>query len=346
MRLLRESQPSDPYGSALVRSRLAKILAPLVLLIVAGVLGYEWIEGWSFLDSLYMVAITLGTVGFSEVHPLSDGGRVFTIFLVAGGVGLVTFTVGMVTRMIIEGELRMILGRRRAMSKIKNLKDHYIINGYGRIGSLVASEFQKKPLPFVVIERNEQKVLALPQEFPVLHGDGTEEEVLLQAGIERARGLVTVLHSDADNLFVTLTARDLNPKLFIIARYEEPRSEMKLLRAGADKVISPYIIGGTRMAMAVLKPAVIDFIELATQTESLGLQMEEVLLAGGSRLIGVPLASTEIRSKLDTIIVAIKRKGGHMEFNPSASSTLEEGDKLIAIGEREQLGRLEAMARR
>lgn len=317
----------------------------MALLVAVGVLGYEWIEGWGFLDSLYMVVITLGTVGFSEVHPLTDAGRVFTIFLVVGGVGLVTYTVGVVTRLIIEGELQQILGRRRAMSKIKNLRDHYIINGYGRIGSLIASEFQKRPVSFVVIERNEQKVLALPQDFPIIHGDGTEEEVLQQAGIERARGLVTVLHSDADNLFVTLTARDLNPKLFIIARYEEPRSELKLLRAGADKVISPYIIGGTRMAMAVLKPAVIDFIELATQTESLGLQMEEVFLAPGSPLIGVPLASTEIRSKLDTIIVAIKRKTGHMEFNPSAGSVLEEGDKLIAIGERDQLTRLEDMAR-
>jgi voltage-gated potassium channel len=231
------------------------------------------------------------------------------------------------------------------MTKIRGLKDHYIICGFGRIGSLVASEFQRRPMPFVVIERNEQKILALPQDYPIVHGDGTEEEVLLQAGIERAKGLVTVLHSDADNLFVTLTARDLNPNLFILARYEEPKSEMKLLRAGADKVLSPYIIGGTRMAMAVLRPAVIDFIELATQTESLGLQMEEVLLTEDSPLVGLPLVGTDIRSRLDIIIVAIKRKSGHMEFNPSAGSVLQEGDKLIAIGERGQLSRLEEMAR-
>jgi voltage-gated potassium channel len=316
-----------------------------VALLSLGVSGYEWIEGWGFLDSLYMVVTTLATVGYGEVHPLSRAGRVFTIFLVVGGVGLVTYTVGTVTRMIIEGELQTFMGRRRAMTKIRGLKDHYIICGFGRIGSLVASEFQRRPMPFVVIERNEQKILALPQDYPILHGDGTEEEVLLQAGIERAKGLVTVLHSDADNLFVTLTARDLNPNLFILARYEEPKSEMKLLRAGADKVLSPYIIGGTRMAMAVLRPAVIDFIELATQTESLGLQMEEVLLTEDSPLVGLPLVGTDIRSRLDIIIVAIKRKSGHMEFNPSAGSVLQEGDKLIAIGERGQLSRLEEMAR-
>ncbi|MBI5014552.1 MAG: potassium channel protein [Deltaproteobacteria bacterium] len=345
MRLVRESQPSAVLAFPGAGSRLVTIVALLVALIFGGVAGYEWIEGWGFLDSLFMVVITLGAVGYNEVHPLSPAGQVFSMVLIVGGVGLVTYTVGTITRMIIGGELQSLMGRRRAMSKIRSLKDHYIICGYGRIGSLIASEFARRPIPYVVIERNEQKVAALPQDFPILHGDSTEEEVLLEAGIARAKGLVTVLHSDADNLFVTLTARDLNPKLFILARYEEPRSEMKLLRAGADKVLSPYIIGGTRMAMAVLRPAVIDFIELATQTESLGLQMEEVLLTEDSPLVGLPLVDTDIRAKLDIIVVAIKRKSGHMEFNPSAGSLLQEGDRLIAIGERGQLSRLEEIAR-
>jgi voltage-gated potassium channel len=208
----------------------------------------------------------------------------------------------------------------------------------------VAREFAHRPLPFVVIEGDESVVSRIPQEYPVVAGDATEEEVLHAAGIDRARGLVAVLPSDAANLFVTLTARDLNSELFIIARYEDPRTESKLLRAGADRVASPHVIGGTRMAMAVIRPAVIDFIELATQSESLGLQMEEVLVVEGSRLAGVALIDSHIRSDLDIIIVAIKKKSGHMEFNPSASTVFEEGDRLIAIGERDQLRRLEGAA--
>ncbi|GAB4258693.1 MAG: potassium channel protein [Deferrisomatales bacterium] len=327
------------------RPHLFRILFLLVGILVSGTLGYRWIEGWPWEDSLYMVVITLSTVGYGEIHELGPEGRLFTMFLVVAGVGLVTYAVGTITRMVVEGELQTLLGRRRAMSKIRKLKDHYILCGFGRIGSLVAREFERRPLPFVIVEKDENKVVRIPERYPVVVGDATEEEVLIQAGIERARGLVTVLHSDAENLFVTLTARDLNPDLFIIARYEEERSEAKLLRAGADKVISPYIIGGTRMAMAVLRPAVIDFIDLATQSESLGLQMEEVLLTDGSPLVGVALVDSRIRSALDIIVVAIKKKSGQMSFNPSASTVLEAEDRLIAIGEREQLRRLEAMAR-
>lgn len=326
------------------RPRAIKIFAILFALIAVGTAGYCWIEGWGLLDSLYMVVITLATIGYGETHPLTQEGRLFTLFLVVAGVSVATYTVGTLTRMIVEGEVQVLLGKRRLMTRIRKLKDHYIICGFGRIGSLVADEFLRRPLPFVVIERNDQKVVGQPPEYPIIQGDATEEKVLLEAGIERARGLVTVLHSDADNLFVTLTARELNPDLFIIARYEEPRSERKLLRAGADKVVSPYIIGGTRMAMAVLRPAVIDFIELATASENLGLQMEEVLLLNGSPLVGTTLAETKIRRTFNVIIVAIKRTGGHMEFNPSADAVLNEGDKLIAIGEREDLRRLEARA--
>jgi voltage-gated potassium channel len=229
------------------------------------------------------------------------------------------------------------------MTKINRLKDHYIICGYGRIGQMVAAEFERRPLPFVVVEMDEAKARKLPADYPLVLGDANEEEVLLSAGIERAKGLVTVLHSDAANLFVTLSARELNPKLFIISRYEEERTKSKLLRAGADSVVSPYIIGGMRMAMAVLRPAVIDFIELATQSESLGLQMEEVLVPADSPLKGVCLAESNIRASLDIIVVAVKKRSGHMEFNPSAESLIEEGDRMIAIGEVEQLRKLETM---
>jgi voltage-gated potassium channel len=327
-----------------VKPHLWRIIGILVLLLAGGTAGYHWIEGWRLTDSLYMVVITLGTIGYGEVQQLSEAGRWFTMALIIGGVSLVTYAVGTITRMVVEGELQTLMGRRRAMSKIRRLKDHYIICGYGRIGGMIAQEFARRPLPFVVVERDEGQVSRIPQEIPVVVGDASEESVLLSAGIERARGLVTVLPSDADNLFVTLTARDLNPKLTIIARYEEPRSESKLRRAGADKVVSPYIIGGTRMAMAILRPAVIDFIELATSSESLGLQMEEVRVEEGSSLGEVKLVDSTIRSELDIMIVAIKKRSGHMQFNPSGNTALEVGDRLIAIGERQQLAKLEAIA--
>ena len=326
------------------RPHLTVILGMLAAILTVGTAGYRVIEGWPWEDCLYMVVITLSTVGYGEVRSLSPAGKAFTMLLILAGVGLVTYAIGTITRMIVEGEIQTILGRRRTMSRIRRLKDHYIICGYGRIGSLVAQEFERRPLPFVVIERDERRVVQIPERYAVVVGDATEEDVLLKAGIERARGLVTVLHSDADNLFVTLTARGLNPNLFILARYEEEKTEPKLLRAGADKVVSPYIIGGTRMAMAVTRPNVIDFIELATTSESLGLQMEEVLVQGNSPLVGVPLAESPIRSELGIIVVAIKRRSGHMEFNPSAQTAPEAGDRLIVIGEHEHLIHLDRLA--
>ncbi len=325
------------------RENILKIILAVVVVLLVGTIGYHLIEGWSLTDSLYMAVITVSTIGFGEVAPLSIAGRYFTMAYIIAGVSLVTYTVGMLTRLIIEGEVQQLIGRKRTMKKIQKLKDHYIICGYGRIGMMVAAEFEKRPIPFVVIEKDEATVMKLPPNYPVIMGDATEEENLLNAGIEKAKGLVTVLHSDAANLFVTLSARELNPKLLIIARHEEERTKNKLLRAGADRVVSPYIIGGTRMAMAVLRPAVIDFIELATQSESIGLQMEEVLVTPDSPLIGVKLMDSQIRSKLDVIIVAIKKSSGHMVFNPAAQSTIEEGDIMIAIGEADQLGQLDEM---
>ncbi|TAL15643.1 potassium channel protein [bacterium] len=323
------------------QNALIYMLCALIALVVIGATGFRLIEGWSFVDSFYMTIITLSTVGFGEPKPMSPSGRVFVIFYILLGITVGTYWLRTFSRMIIEGEIQKALGRRRTMSKIKKLSDHYIICGLGRIGRLIADEFEKRPMPFVAIERDEGAVRKLPPDFPVILGDATEDLILREAGIERAKGLITVLQTDAENLFITLSAREMNPKLFIIARYEEERSRLKLQRAGADKVISPYIIGGTRMAMAALRPAVIDFIELATQSESLGLQMEEILVPMLSNLAGKSLVDSKIRSDLDIIIVAVKRRSGHMEFNPSAKTIIEEGDRLVAIGDRSQLNILE-----
>jgi voltage-gated potassium channel len=323
------------------KRKIRNILLAVLAIVVTGTVGFRVIEGWSFVNCVYMAVITISTVGFGEPFPMSPTGRVFVIFYIMAGVTVVTYAIGTLSRMVIEGEVQELLGRRRTMTRIKRMKDHYIICGFGRIGQMVAAEFERRPIPFVLIEKDENKIRRLPPDYPVVVGDATEEDALMNAGIDRAKGLVTVLHSDAANLFVTLSAREMNPKLFIIARYEEERTKNKLLRAGADKVLSPYIIGGTRMAMAVLRPAVIDFIELATQSESLGLQMEEVLVPPNSPLKGIRLADSRIRETLDIIVVAVKKRSGHMEFNPSAQTTLEEGDRMIAIGESSQLAKLE-----
>ncbi len=327
------------------KSNLMKPLIALTVLLAIGTAGFRALEGWSVVDSLWMAVITLSTVGFGEPGPMSEAGRLFTIFYIIAGVSVATYTVGTLSRKFLEGEFQNLIGRRRIMTKIRNMKDHYIIAGYGRIGQMVAREFEGRPFPFVVIERDESAAGKLPPEYPVLVGDATEEATLVEAGIANARGLVAVLPTDADNLFLTLSARELNPKLLIISRYEEERTKQKLHRAGADKVVSPYIIGGKRMAMAALRPAVIDFIELATQSESLGLQMEEIEIPADSAMAGTSLVDSNIRSTLDIIVVAVKKRSGHMIFNPGASLVIETGDRLIAIGERNQLVELEGMVR-
>lgn len=331
-----------PIGSR-KNTSIKQLMVVIFMLIVVGAVLFHLLEGYSPVDSIYMAVITLSTVGYGEPAPMSEAGRLFSVIYIIAGVTTVTYWLGTFTRLLIEGEIQHAMGRRRAMSKIKKLKDHYIICGYGRIGSLVAQQLDKKPIPYVIIENDEEAVRRMDPEVPVMVGDATEEETLIGAGIERAKGLITVLQTDADNLFVTLSARELNPKLNIISRYEEERTKTKLIRAGADKCVSPYIIGGTRMANAALRPAVIDFIELATQSEHLGLQMEEIKVPSGSPLSGVALMDSEIRSKLNIIIVAIKKRSGHMEFNPSATTLVEEGDRLIAIGDRSHLTDLEKM---
>ncbi|PLX40468.1 MAG: potassium channel protein [Deltaproteobacteria bacterium] len=324
-------------------STFLQIFFALLMMIVVGAVAFHLLEGYSAIDSVYMAVITLSTVGYGEPAPMSQAGRLFAIVYIIGGVTMATYFLGSLSRLLIEGQIQWAMGRRKTMSKINRMKDHYIICGYGRIGSLVAGEFAAKPIPFVIIERDQDIVKEIPDDIPVIFGDATEEEVLKDAGIERAKGLVTVLRTDADNLFVTLSARELNPSLFIISRYEEERSESELRRAGADKVVSPYIIGGTRMASAALRPAVIDFIELATQSENLGLQIEEAVVPHGSPIAGVSVIDSNIRSRLDIIIVAVKKKSGHMNFNPGASTIIEEGDRLIAIGERAHLNELDVL---
>ncbi|MCL4492577.1 MAG: potassium channel protein [Nitrospirae bacterium] len=326
-----------------LRKRLILSAVMIALIVAFGVAGYMGIEGWDFLDSLYMTIITLTTVGYKEVHDLSSGGRLFTIFLIIGGVGTVFYALSTGAKLVLEGELQELFGRRRLEKKIKELKDHYIICGYGRMGKIIGRELKVKNEKFAVIEKKPN----MPQEKEdslILEGDATQDEVLKDAGIERAKGLISVLPTDAENLFVVLSARGLNPGLLIVARAGEEGSEQKLLRAGADRVISPYHIGGLRIAHTVLKPAVVDFIEFATKSGNIDLQMEEITINEGSRLIGLSLDECGIGRDLGIIIVAIRRSTGEMKFNPTFRSTIKSGDTLIALGEISKLKILEAKA--
>jgi voltage-gated potassium channel len=326
-----------------IRERLIRPTIAIVGIISFGTAGYVLIEDWTLFDSLYMTIITLTTVGYEEVHHLSDAGKTFTIFLVLSGVGVIFYALGVAARVILEGEIREILGRKRLSKKIENLKDHYIICGYGRMGSIICKELMHSKSSFVVVEGDSEIVSTMDADILVLHGDATQDSILQQAGIEKAKGLISVLQSDASNLYVVLSARGLNPKLKIVARAGEEGAEQKLVRAGADKVISPYYLGGLRIAQTLLKPSVVDFIEFATKSSNIEIQIEEVRVKDGSGFIGQTLDECGLRKKLQVIIVAIKRESGEMEFNPTSTSVIQAGDTLIAMGEQQQLKGLEEL---
>jgi voltage-gated potassium channel len=329
------------------RRYLVLILIPTTLML-GGTAGYYLLEEpYSLFDSLYMTVITLTTVGYEEVHPLSPRGKVFTIVLLLVGVLTFFYTVTELVRVVISGEVQQLLGRRRMERSLAGLTNHMIICGYGRMGRHVCQEFSRQGLPFVIIDRRPEVL----REFDVPHGialegDATSDEVLKRAGVERARALVTVAASDADNLFITMSARLLNDCLFIVARAEGELAEQKLRRAGANRVVTPYAIGGAKVAMAVLRPAVVDFIELATGTEHLDLQIEETLIQPGSQLAGVTLHASRLRQDLGVIVVAIKKASGHLVANPRGDAVMEAGDTLIALGARQNLDRVELMAGR
>jgi voltage-gated potassium channel len=329
----------------LPRRFIVLLLIPAALLL-AGTLGYSWIEDWSLFDALYMTVITLTTVGYEEVRPLSTAGRVFTIFLLLGGVFTFFYAAAELIRGVVSGEVRTALGKQRMASRLAELRNHLIVCGFGRMGRLTCARFSAQGISFVVLERQADLLAELQLAHGIaLHGDATSDEVLREAGVERARALVAVTGSDADNLYITMSARLLNDKLFIVARAEDERAEQKMLRAGANRVVSPYVIGGGRVAEAVLRPTVVDFIELATRTEHLALQIEEVQIAAGSRLAGASLRDSQIRQDLGLIIVAIKRAAGEMLFNPAPDAVIGAGDILISLGPRQQLDELEALAR-
>ena len=328
-----------------MRKKFFLALGLILIVIAFGTAGYQLIEGWNFLDALYMTIITLTTVGYREVHELSGRGMIFTIVLLLVGVGTFLYALSAGAKIILEGELQELFGRKRLEKKIKELKGHYIVCGYGRMGKIICRELKAKNVPFVAIERNGDFLNIRSDDLLGISGDATNDDILREAGIERAKGLISVLPSDALNLYVVLSARELNPDLHIVARAGEEGSENKLLRAGADKVVSPYHIGGLRIAHTILRPAVVDFIEFATKTGNIELQMEEVTIPEGSNMADKSLDQCGIGRELGIIIVGIKRHTGEMRFNPTSRSTIKAGDTLIALGEISKLKVLENMSR-
>ena len=320
--------------------RLAGAL--LVAILAGGTAGYMLIEGWNVWDALYMTVTTVATVGYGEIHPLSPRGRLFTVVLIFGGVGTAFYTVTLLATLVVEGGLHQRFERRRAARMLEQIKDHFIVCGYGRIGSIIAAELHQQGVPLAVIERDPERVRqAIDRGWLALEADASREEVLARAGIHRARGLITAVGTDAENVFTVLTARVMRPDLFIIARVESDDAEHKLRRAGADRVISPYQIGATQMVQTALRPAVVDFFHLATSSERLDLSMEQVHIKDDSALANRSIVDAGIRQRFGVIIVGIKRAGGTMEFNPAPEAIMRAGDELVVLGRTESVKALE-----
>jgi voltage-gated potassium channel len=324
--------------------RLRFGVAALVGIIVAGTAGYMAF-GFSLLDALYQTVTTVATVGFREVHPLSAGGQAFTIVLILLGVGTALFTFTQGLEVVVEGHIQKVFGRRRMEREIARMAGHVIVCGFGRVGRNLAQYLSAAGRDVVVIDNDPARAAAAEGAGHVVLGDATTDEALKEAGIERARVLVTTLTTDAANLFVTLTARSLRPDLFIVARARVESSEAKLSQAGADRVVNPQGIGGARMAAFVLQPHVTEFLDVVMHDGSLEFRLEEIPLPTGSPLAGHSLRDAHIRDSTGALILALRDSGGEFTTNPPPETTLEAGQILIAIGTEGQLKALADAAR-
>ena len=327
------------------RARLRLGVVAVLSSILVGTVAFHLLEGWSILDSLYVTAQTVTTVGFGDLSPRTRLGRAFATVFMMVGVGIVLYALTSTVQTIVQSEILATLGRRRRSRDMSRLRNHFIICGAGRVGSHLIRNLQGSHDTFIVIENNTEKVAQLMDAgVAVLVRDATLEESLSDAGVEHARGLAACLAEDADNVYVVLTARGLNPNIHIVARAAEEQAESKLIRAGASRVVAPTLIGGHRMAMALTKPAVGDFLDSITANE-LELGFEQLEVDPSSSFVGRKLSETDIRSHLNIVIVSIRRSDGEIIFNPSGDTLISSGDMLIAIGKAEALGQLTVEAR-
>jgi len=334
----RVGPPPVPAEDFSILRRLKAALLVLAAILVIGTVGYMLIEGFVFIDAFYMTVITVATVGFEEVHQLSQAGELFTILIILLGVGALGYTVGVVAEFMVEGHLLGLVEVRRLETRLSELKDHYILCGYGRVGEEVARSFSDARVPFVVIEMKDERVAECVGEGNLcFKGDATQDEVLTRAGIERARGLVCAVDTDADNVFVVLSARTLNPQIMIVARSNEVESEAKLAKAGADRVLSPAAIDGRRMANLLVKPVISDYLDFVTHGNNLEFHLEEVTVSPDSELASKTIGEAHLRAKAGVLILAVRKPDGRFDTNPSSSTLLETGDSLVAIGTDEQV---------
>lgn len=329
-------------------SSVARGVVAIFLVLLAGTLWFVLVEGFSPLDAIYMTVITVSTVGFREVRDLDVSARIFVLVLIISGLTVMTYTLSSLGRVIIEGSIQRFVGRQRMLRDIDKMTGHYIICGHGRMGQILCQELSSQKVPFVVVDGDPETAEQLAEQgYRVVQGDATEDEVLARAGVARAKGLVAVVSRDVDNLYITMSAREMsreaNPGLFILSRATDEAASRKIGRAGADKVVSPYTIGGMRIVQALLRPTVCDFVDIATQSKGLDLMFEELEIRPGSRLDGVVLKDSGIRSVYDVIVIGIKKPTGRMVFNPGPETVLQVGDVLIMLGDKEQLLRLASL---
>jgi len=328
---------------------MQRIIIAIILLccvVIIGTVGYIFIQKWNLLDSLYMTIITIGTVGFHEVKELSHVGRIFTITLIIFGIGIGSYAIANLSAFIIEGQIQNIFRGRKMEKQISQLKNHFIVCGYGSTGVETIDELAKAKTQFIVIESDETKVNELKEHgYLVLGGDATDDEILQKAGVNEAKGLIASLSNDADNVYVVLTARGMNPDLRIVARAIDQLSCKKLLRAGANKVVSPYSIAGRRMARLLLNPGIVDFLEVMIQSEELELKIEEVKLSKGSPLENKQLRESNIKAETDgAMVIGINKMGKKIVVNPQGNTLLEAEDILFVLGNDSQIEKLKQLA--
>jgi voltage-gated potassium channel len=317
----------------------------IVAVHVAGTLGYVLIEGWSAWDAFYMTVITVTTVGYGEVHPLSQEGRAFTVVILLTGVGAFFYAFSLFMTLLAEGSFLERRARRRLARMLDELTDHFILCGFGRMGEIIAREFTRQRVAFVVIERNPDRMhLAMDAGFLCVEADASSEEVLRRVRIDKARGLIAAVSTDAENVYAVLTARLLKPDLFIVGRAETDDARTKLTRAGANRVISPYHIGGLQLAQSALRPAVVDFVQLATSSDNMDLNLEQVHVGDRSTLAGQSLLDAGLRQRFGVVVVGIRRADGRMDFNPEPETRIRGGDDLVVLGRGDSLKELEAAA--
>ncbi len=332
----------DKYFKELLQE-IFLLLSVLVLIILVGTFGIRLIEGWPLLDCLWHVIITISTVGYTEIHPLSRAGKIFTMLLILTALGTYAYAATKIAYLLLEGEFRKLISRKRMDMAISKLKDHVIICGLGRTGFAAAKELYREKIPFVAVEKDESSIKRAVDVFKELRyiaGDATEDQNLQRAGISRARTIIITTPSDADTLFITVSAKNLNPKIRVVARVSDERNVQKLKAAGADEVISPNIIGGIRMASVAVRPDVVSFLDIITKQGDVSLRLEELKIPQHSPFCGRLLGNLKLPERTGVLVVAIKRRDGSFIFNPSSKTMILPQDTLIAIGNAEQFQKL------